>query len=325
MSTLNVADINAGMVNVTTGGLKLSNHNGSGNYPNPDTGMLIYDTAAGGVKLYNGSAWDSMGGGELASGTRSERESGATAANFRYNTQDGQHEYYFNNPYSNKSQALWVPMGGRQLIAFEERQDQWSSTDIKWGTGNGIGTSGGGMYHSYEFVFNFYEQNSGNGEYYIRFIDCNGNVDTNGGRYFYMVSGWHANDGRPRAASGTGGRSYFALTAQDGSYELQSNGEASYTVNMFMSNTPNSSTANYWSYWMHGGGATEQNGGEYRGGGTWRGASQKNGTGYPLGGIRIYNNTGMRPASQGCNFACAVYTTMPSIRDYPRAGSYVNY
>ena len=46
MSTLNVADINAGMVNVTTGGLKLSNHNGSGNYPNPDTGMLIYETAA---------------------------------------------------------------------------------------------------------------------------------------------------------------------------------------------------------------------------------------------------------------------------------------
>ena len=121
MSTLNVADINAGMVNVTTGGLKLSNHNGSGNYPNPDTGMLIYDTAAGGVKLYDGSKWDSMGGGELASGTRSERESGASAANFRYNTQDGQHEYYFNNPYSNKSQALWVPMGGRQLIAFEER------------------------------------------------------------------------------------------------------------------------------------------------------------------------------------------------------------
>ena len=55
MSTLNVADINAGKVNISTGGLKLSSHNGSGNYPNPDTGMLIYDSAAGGVKLPNGS------------------------------------------------------------------------------------------------------------------------------------------------------------------------------------------------------------------------------------------------------------------------------
>ena len=325
MSTLNVTDVNAGKVNISSGGLKLSSHNGSGNYPSADTGLLIYDSSAGGVKLYNGSAWDDVGGGELESGDRGARPSSPGPANLRYNSQDGQHEYYFNNPYSNKSDALWVPVGGRQLIAFEERSDQWSSTDIKWGPGNGSSTSQGGMYHSYEVVMNFWEPNSGNGEYYVRFIDANGNVDSNGGRYFYMVSGWHANDGRPRAASGTGGRSYFALTAQDGSYELQSNGEASYTVNMFMSNTPNSSTANYWSYWMHGGGATEQNGGEYRGGGTWRGASQKNGTGYPLGGIRIYNNTGMRPASQGCNFACAVYTTMPSIRDYPKAGSYVNY
>ena len=110
-------------------------------YSGAQAGGLIYDS--GSLKFYNGSAWDSMGGGELASGTRSERESGASAANFRYNTQDGQHEYYFNNPYSNKSQALWVPLGVRQLIAFEERPDQCISTDIKWGTGNGIGTSGG--------------------------------------------------------------------------------------------------------------------------------------------------------------------------------------
>ncbi len=325
MSTLNVSDVNASKVNISSGGLKLSSHAGSGNYPNAETGLLIYDSSAGGVKLYNGSAWDDVGGGELESGNRSARPSSPGPSNFRYNTQDAQHEYYFNNPVSNQSDALWVPMGGRQLVAFEERNDQWSSVDIKWGTGNGQGTSGGGMYHSYEIVMNFYEQNSGNGEYYVRFIDGNGNVDTNGGRYFYMVSGWHANDGRPRAASGTGGRSYFAITSQNGSYQLQSNGESSYTSYIYMSNTPNSSTANYWSYYMYGAGGTEQAGGEYRGGGVWRGASQKNGTGYPLGGFRIYNNQNQRPVSQGCNFACAVYATMPSIRDYNIAGNYVNY
>ena len=130
MSTLNVTDVNAGKVNISSGGLKLSSHNGSGNYPSAETGLLIYDSNAGGVKLYNGSAWDDVGGGELDSGTRSTRPSSPGPANLRYNTQDGQHEYYFNNPMSNMSDALWVPMGGRQLVAFEERSDQWSSVDI---------------------------------------------------------------------------------------------------------------------------------------------------------------------------------------------------
>ena len=46
MSTLNVTDVNAGKVNISSGGLKLSSHNGSGNYPSAETGLLIYDSYA---------------------------------------------------------------------------------------------------------------------------------------------------------------------------------------------------------------------------------------------------------------------------------------
>ena len=74
---------------------------------------------------------------------------------------------------------------------------------------------------------------------------------------------------------------------------------------------------------MFGAGGTEQNGGEYHGGGVWRGAARKGNTGYPLGGFRIYSNVAARSVTNGCNFACAVYGTMPSIRDYPEAGSYI--
>ena len=322
MSTLNVSDVNAAKVSISSGGLKLSSHNGSGNYPSAETGLMIYDSSAGGAKLYTGSQWANVGGGSLDSGDRSARAGSASPATFRYNTQDGQHEYYFKNDHSNQGENLWVPMGGRQLVAFEERSDNWSSTDIKWGPGD---NKTGGYYTSYEIVMNFYEHDSGNGEYYFRLIDGNGNVDTNGGRYFYMGSGWHANDGRPRDASGTGGRSYVNFTTLNGSYELQSNGESSYVAHIFLANTPNNSTANYWSFYFHGAGGTEQAGGEYHGGGVWRGASQKNGTGYPLGGIRIYNNQGQRSISAGCNFACSVYANMPSTRDYPLAGNYINY
>ena len=139
-----------------------------------------------------------------------------------------------------------------------------------------------------------------------------------------MGSGWHANDGQPRDASGTGGRSYFQITTLNTSYEIQSNGEASWMTHLWMSNTPSNATSNYWSFCYAGGGASEQNGGEYRGGGVWRGASRFNNTGYPLSGLRVYNNTPMRAVGAGCNFACAVYATQPSIRDYPLAGPYMN-
>lgn len=323
MSTLNVSDITASKLVTTAGGVKLSSHSGPNNYPTGESGLMIYDSAAADIKFHNGSSWGSPGGSTIASGDRSGRPSSPDESNVRYNTQDGQIEYYFKNQHSNQGSQVWAPVGGRNLVCWTERKDNWGSIDMKWGPGNGAST--GGYYNSYEIIMNFYEPGGGNGEYYIRWIDANGNVDSNGGRYFYMVSGWHANDGRPRSASGTGGRSYFAITAQDGSYELQSNGEASYTAHIYMSNTPNSSTANYWSYWMHGGGASEQNGGEYHGGGVWRGAARKGNTGYPLGGMRIYSNVNARSVSNGCNFACAVYGTMPSIRDYPEAGSYINY
>ena len=38
---------------------------------------------------------------------------------------------------------------------------------------------------------------------------------------------------------------------------------------------------------MFGAGGTEQNGGEYHGGGVWRGAARKGNTGYPLGGLEF--------------------------------------
>ena len=323
MSTLNVSDITASKLVTTAGGVKLSSHSGPNNYPTGESGLMIYDSAAADIKFHNGSAWGSPGGSTIASGDRSGRPSSPDESNVRYNTQDGQIEYYFKNQHSNQGSQVWAPVGGRNLVCWTERKDNWGSIDMKWGPGNGAAT--GGYYNSYEIIMNFYEPGGGNGEYYIRWIDANGNVDSNGGRYFYMVSGWHANDGRPRAASGTGGRSYFAITAQNGSYELQSNGESSYTAHIYMSNTPNSSTANYWSYYMFGAGATEQNGGEYHGGGVWRGAARKGNTGYPLGGMRIYSNVNARSVTNGCNFACAVYGTMPSIRDYPEAGSYINY
>lgn len=253
-------------------------------------------------------------------GTRAERTT-QTGETVRYNTDDGQLEHYFENQAGSPSTDLWVPVGGRKLVAWVERKDAWGSVDIVWGPGTTANPPQ--FYHSYEIVMNFYEQGAANGEYYCRFINANGSVDTSN-NYFHMGSGWHANDGQPRDASGTGGRSYFQITTLNDSYELQSNGEASWTSHVWVGNTPNSSTANYWSFFYHGGGATEQTGGAYYGGGVWRGASQFNGTGYPLGGIRVYNNRNMRAVPSGCNFACAVYATQPSIRDYPEAGPYMN-
>lgn len=253
-------------------------------------------------------------------GDRSERTTN-TGETVRYNDEDHQLEHYYENPAGSPSSALWVPVGGRKLVAWVERKDNWSSVDIVWGPGTSANPAQ--FYHSYEIVMNFYEQGAGNGEYYCRFIKADGSVDS-ASQYFHMGSGWHANDGRPRDASGTGGRSYFQITTLNNSYELQSNGEASWINHLYVGNTPNSSTANYWSFWYHGGGATEQQGGAYYGGGVWRGASRYNNTGYPLSGVRIYNNQGMRSVSTGCNFACAVYATQPSIRDYPDAGPYMN-
>ena len=254
-------------------------------------------------------------------GTRDERPLLPAGETVRYNTDDGQLEHYFEANQTDPSQALWVPVGGRKLVAWVERSDNFSSLDIFWGPGTDANPVQ--YYHSYEVVMNFFEPQGGNGEYYCRFIKADGSVDT-GNNYYHMGSGWHANDGRPRDASGTGGRSYFQITTLNGSYELQSNGEASWMTHLYMSNTPNNATANYWSFWYAGGGATEQAGGKYHGGGVWSDASRFISTGYPLGGLRIYNNVPMRAVSAGCNFACAVYATHPAIRDYPLAGTYMD-
>ena len=270
-----------------------------------------------GMTIGGSDPFDQLG---IERGDRAARSTNAGEA-VRYNDEDHQLEHYYENPAGSPSSSLWVPVGGRKLVAWVERSDSFSSVDIVWGPGTSANPAQ--YYHSYEIVMNFYEQGSGNGEYYCRFIKANGSVDTSN-NYFHMGSGWHANDGRPRDASGTGGRSYFQITTLNNSYELQSNGEASWSTHLWVGNTPNSSTANYWSFFYHGGGATEQNGGAYYGGGTWRGASRYNNTGYPLGGIRVYNNQNMRGVSSGCNFACAVYATQPSIRDYPQAGPYMN-
>ena len=269
-----------------------------------------------GMTIGGTDPFDQLG---IERGTRAQRPSPAGEA-VRFNTDDAQLEHY-HELNSGPGDALWVPVGGRKLVSWVERKDAWSSLDIIWGPGTG--TTPTQHYYSYEIVMNFFEPGGGNGEYYFRLMKQDGNVDTST-NYYYMGSGWHANDGRPRDASGTGGRSYFQITSLNNSYELQSNGEASWSTHLWVGNTPNSSTANYWSFFYHGGGATEQNGGAYYGGGTWRGASRYNNTGYPLSGIRVYNNQNMRGVSSGCNFACAVYATQPSIRDYPQAGSYMN-
>ena len=296
--------LEVGQIRSTSGNAAIEiNADGSVNMP---TGMQI-----GGADPFEGAGIDR--------GTRNQRGNNA-GESVRYNTTDAQLEHYHENQ-SQPGSSLWVPVGGRKLVAWVERSDAFSSLDIKWGPGTGV--SNPQFYHSYEVIMNFYEQGSSNGEYYCRFIKADGNVDT-GSNYYHMGSGWHANDGRPRDASGTGGRSYFQITTLNGSYELQSNGEASWGTTLWFSNTPNSSTANFWAFYYHGGGATEQNGGAYYGGGTWRGASRYESKGYPLGGLRIYNNQNMRSVSDGCNFACAVYATMPSIRDYPKAGPYMN-
>ena len=264
---------------------------------------------------------DPFAANAIERGTRAQRST-ATAETIRYNTDDAQLEHYFENPAGAPSDSLWVPVGGRKLVAWVERSDPFSSLDIFWGPGTGSPIKQ--YYNSYEVIMNFYEQGGGNGEYYCRFIKADGSVDS-GQNYYHMGSGWHANDGRPRDASGTGGRTYFQITTLNGSYELQSNGEASWGTTLWFSNTPNNSTANYWAFYYHGGGATEQNGGAYYGGGVWRGASQYQSTAYPMGGLRIYNNQGMRSVTSGCNFACAVYATQPAIRDYPLAGPYTGY
>ncbi|AMO43118.1 hypothetical protein R1080702_109 [Cyanophage S-RIM32] len=253
-------------------------------------------------------------------GTRAERDV-QTGETVRYNTDDGQLEHYFEANTLAPSEALWVPVGGRKLIAWVERSDNWSSVDIFWGPGTGANPVQ--YYNSYEIVMNFFEPGAANGEYYCRFIKADGNVDT-ATQYFHMGSGWHANDGQPRDASGTGGRSYFQITTLNNSYELLSNGESSWMTNLYVANTPSDATSNYWSFYYYGGGGTEQAGGEYHGGGCWRGASRFNNTGYPLSGIRIYSNVAARAVTGGCNLAVAVYATQPNIKDYPKAGAYMN-
>ena len=271
-----------------------------------------------GMTIGGSNPFDQLG---IERGDRASRKANPAGEDVRFNTDDSQLEHYHENAGGSPGDALWVPVGGRKLVAWVERKDAWSSLDIAWGQG----TSGNPLqhYYSYEIVMNFFEPGGSNGEYYFRLMKGDGNVDTST-NYYYMGSGWHANDGRPRDASGTGGRNYVNLTARSGSYELQSNGEASYTIHLYLSNTPNSDNSTYWSYWWHGGGATEQNGGDYRGGGCWRGASQYQSKGYPLGGIRIYNNQALRSVSDGCNFACAVYANQPAVRDYPMTGPWLN-
>lgn len=271
-----------------------------------------------GMTIDGSNPFDQLG---IERGDRASRKAGPAGEDVRFNTDDSQLEHYHENAGGSPGDALWVPVGGRKLVAWVERKDAWSSLDIAWGQGTGANTLQ--HYYSYEVVMNFFEPGGGNGEYYFRLMKGDGNVDEST-NYYYMGSGWHANDGRPRDASGTGGRNYVNLTARSGSYELQSNGEASYTIHLYLSNTPNSDNATYWSYWWHGGGATEQNGGDYRGGGCWRGASQYQSKGFPLSGIRIYNNVALRSVSDGCNFACAVYANQPAVRDYPMTGPWLN-
>ena len=51
MSNLNVNTLTASQ------GVVLPGHNGTGNYPSGALGKVIFDTAQGEIRVYNGSAW----------------------------------------------------------------------------------------------------------------------------------------------------------------------------------------------------------------------------------------------------------------------------
>ena len=303
MGTLNCTNVNATQVTVGTGGVAFQD---GSSMPSAQTGTLndLNNVSAGSPSTgqflqWNGSNWVNATVQQgIESGTRSQRPSSNQLTTFRWNTETQVHESYFD--YSGENNvAGWHAVGGRQLIAHAQRKDAWSSFDLYWGQSV---SRTSGRYAGYEIMISLFEPNGDNGEYYMRFIRGNGNVD-NGGRYFHTVRSHHINDGFPR--NNENGQDLIRLVNSDNSYDMGSNGESSMVYRMFVGNTPNSSTCNYWAYCIEGGGFSGQGGQRIHIGGNWR-CDHAESNSYPINGIQMICNRNMRSVGQGVNCIISV-------------------
>ena len=296
MSELNVDIVNASV------GVKLTPYT-SASRPSASTGLLIYNSDLGGPEINTGSNWISVGGEQISGGTTAERPTTDQERSLRWNTSNQVLETYLSHNSGNNNQA-WHAVGGRQLISRCTRQDGWSSVDILWGGAAGRNTK----YYAYEIVISLYEpSDASNRNYYCRFIDGNGSVNTSN-TYFWSAYWQQANDGVSRINSGTGGTNYVPLSVTNNdSYNLISNGESTYGATLWLTNTPNNATTNYWAWNVSASGSAEQGGGFLYCGGAWRNPTQVGGNAYPLNGIRVYTNGTQRAVSQGVNLVVTTY------------------
>jgi hypothetical protein len=307
MSTLNVGTANATTLNLGIGGIVFNDATSITTAPvqpalNDVTDVTITTPAPDDTLVWNGSQWINQAPeGGIGIGTVAERPVSDLNNVIRWNTETEVLETYLDHN-SNNSTAGWHAVGGRQLIAHTMRKDGWSSFNISWGQS---ASKNSGRYYAYEVFMNFYEQNGNNAEYYVRFIrGDNGNVDT-GGNYYYSVESHHINDGFPR--NNESGQDFIRIVNSDNSYDLRSNGESTYLCHFMMCNTPNSSTANYWSFFYNCAGHSGQGGGYLRGGGTWRSPAGAESSTYPINGIQIYNNQNQRAVTSGINVSISVF------------------
>jgi hypothetical protein len=298
MSQLNVGTLNVGTTQFT------GDNSQQTSAPPTTVDSLIGGSPTTNQGLrWNGSNWVPADIKEVSSGNSGARPSTDRLTTLRWNTENEVLENYLDHNTENSS-AGWHAVGGRQLIAHTQRQDSWSSVDIKWGGFAGRNTK----YYGYEIIIGFFEPGGGNGRMYGRFVRGDGTVDTGGGRYFWSNEWIHANDGITRWNSGTGGQSYFPLTTgNNGSYDLRSNAEGTMTSRIQITNCPNNNTADRWAYTLHSAMDSEQNGGYMIGGGVWRCPYRKNSNAYPLNGLRIYMNTSARSCSSGPNLVVSVF------------------
>ncbi|ADO99203.1 hypothetical protein Np050604_101 [Cyanophage S-RIM44] len=240
-----------------------------------------------------------VSGGGLDSGPTSERPTAAPNV-IRWNTSTEVLETYF--PFStNQSDPGWVAVGGRNLLARVIRSDAWSSCDIRWGQAD----SRNSKYYGYEIEATFFEPSSANRNMYARWIRGDSSVDT-GNNYRWSYEWIHSNDGISRHNARP--TTYFPIsTSNNGSYQLRSNGEATLRTSIKMSNCPNSSAAERWSFTVHSGGDSEQDGFYMVGGGVWRCPYRRDNNAYPLNGIRFYLSGGTMRGTTGPNTIISVF------------------
>ena len=312
MSTLNVGTANATTVNVGTGGLVFNDGTTQTTAPNPAlalndlTNVTAPSPSTEQVLQWNGSAWvnaDSSGG--IETGTRSQRPgSPQNMANMRYNTTDDVLENYMKNN-GEGSQAGWHAVGGRQMIAHRTIQESVSSVDIRWGQASSNARQ---KYWGYEIHFSFFENNSSDTYWYLRWWDAANNLSSSG-NYYYNMELYASNDGQYGGNQNGSGQIYLNSWS---TYRGAANGESHHSFTMWMHNNPHDNSGHYWSYHWNGGGAQIQEGGggaNITGGGGWNGGSNspQNGSVYPIRGFRLYYNPSSRNVGQGIHSNITVF------------------